>query len=204
MSFLERYWPSLVAIPIVIGAAIWLYPSDKKELIVEELPSDMQQEGGELALELAGSEADSYGAEVDQENSEEGGEVLEPILPESRTELRKTLRFEHRPSEDPGETEYNENSPEVKRALSQVNIELFGTDWCGHCRKAREFMRANGISFTNHDVDANPMLKERARRLSGSGGVPVIVIDGAVMTGFSVPSFQSRLTHALKKRVGAK
>lgn len=198
MSFIERYWPSLVAAPVVVVTAIWLFPRGNDEQLIHELPSDVQVSESESGQEEAepGFEAEEQGRQG------EPGEVLEPSLPQPRTELRKTLVLVDKPAEIE-EKEYSENSPEVKQALAQVKVELFGTASCAHCRKAREFMRANGISFSDHDVDSSPMLKERARRLSGSGAVPVIVIDGSVMTGFSVSGFQSRLTQALKKRVGA-
>ena len=78
---------------------------------------------------------------------------------------------------------------------------MYEADWCGVCRQARAFFEHNGISYTSRDVDADPNVKEKARRLSGNTSIPVIVIDGKVMQGFSEEAVQSALTSAVKSRV---
>jgi glutaredoxin 3 len=105
--------------------------------------------------------------------------------------------------EKPGEAgkDYNQDSPEVKKVLSQVSIELYGAPRCSECDAARSFMSANRLRFADYNTEANPDFEERARRLSGSAGLPVIVIDGKVLRGFSQSTFQTLLSSAVQSRI---
>ena len=46
------------------------------------------------------------------------------------------------------------------------------TDWCGYCKKAISFLRSNGISFQQYDIEKNKKASARMKALGGSGGVP--------------------------------
>ena len=39
------------------------------------------------------------------------------------------------------------------------DIVLYSTAWCGYCRKARSYMRRNGIAFTEYDIEKDPLAK---------------------------------------------
>ncbi len=195
MTFFERYWPTLVAVPVMAGVGFWFW-SNRSSEIVQELPSS------------AGEFPDSTGTEQTIEDdiptvlgSGQSRPKLEPLAPlKPRVEYRETLQFVEGTPGEPGE-ELTQESAEVEGALRQVKIELYGTQDCVHCEAARDFMKANQLNFANHDVDADPMKKETARRLSGSTGVPVIVIDGKVLRGFSQGAFQASLTSAVRSRI---
>ncbi len=81
---------------------------------------------------------------------------------------------------------------------------MYEADWCGVCRQAREYFAHNQLSYVSYDVDQNVALKEKARRLSGGNGVPVIVIDGKVTSGFSEGSVQGLLLAAVQTRMSGK
>ncbi len=72
-----------------------------------------------------------------------------------------------------------------------VNTELlmYGTSWCGYCKKARRYFNANGIAFREFDIEKNPSAKRAYDKLRISG-VPVIVQDGRTMRGFSAANFE--------------
>jgi glutaredoxin len=59
-----------------------------------------------------------------------------------------------------------------------MNVQLYGTSWCPDCRRAREFLKAHGIEYTEIDVDANPAASDEVLRRVGKRAVPQLVIDG--------------------------
>ncbi len=195
MTFFERYWPSLVAIPVMAGVGFWFWSNQSPE-IVEELPSTT----GEFPDSASGVQSVEDDTPTVLGRAQSGSKI-EPLAPtQPRVEYRETLQFVEGTPSEPDE-EFTQESPEVKAALGQVKIELYGTRDCVHCQAARDFMKANQLRFADHDVDADPMKKETARRLSGSTGVPVIVIDGKVLRGFSQGTFQTTLTSAVRSRI---
>lgn len=72
------------------------------------------------------------------------------------------------------------------------DVLLFSTEWCPHCRHARDFLKARGVRFTERDVEKDP----KARPLLGElgkaagvdpallGSVPVLWVKGRLLLGF--------------------
>jgi glutaredoxin len=75
----------------------------------------------------------------------------------------------------------------------QPEIRMYSTDWCGYCRKAREFFARNGIRYTELDVERSDAARAEYQRL-GARGVPVILVGTQRMNGFS----EERLAQMLK------
>ncbi len=63
-------------------------------------------------------------------------------------------------------------------------VVIYTKPGCPYCAAAKEDLTEKGIRFTEHDVTANPAIKEEAIRLAGQAAVPVIVKDGEVSLGF--------------------
>ena len=83
-------------------------------------------------------------------------------------------------------------SPTIVRnemAESRTTVILYSTRWCGHCKRAREYFRANRISFEEYDVEKSTKGKRDFKRLRARG-VPVILVGENRMNGFSEASFQ--------------
>lgn len=205
MLSVERHWPTLVAIPVMVGVGLWFWSNRSVELVTEE-PPRLAQEANKVGLGNPAESGNENGEEVESDTptafaGPAAAPALKPLLPSnSGAEYRESLQFVEGTQGAPGK-EFTQDSPEVKGALSQVSIELYGTNDCVHCEAAREFMKANQLRFVDHDVEADPMKLETARRLSGKDGVPVIVIDGKVLRGFSQGAFQAALTDAVRVRV---
>lgn len=68
-------------------------------------------------------------------------------------------------------------------------VVLYGTSWCGYCKKAREWLTRKGVSFVDRDVEKDEdAAAELARKARAAGvrptGVPVIDVRGKLILGF--------------------
>ena len=72
-------------------------------------------------------------------------------------------------------------------------VVVYTTSWCGWCKKTRAWLDAKGIDYENRDIEANAEWAQEIHDLTGSGGVPVIVIDGKVIKGFDQAQMEKLL-----------
>ncbi len=85
--------------------------------------------------------------------------------------------------------------PDVKK---QPRVVIFTTPTCGHCGKAKRFMKENSIKFREIDISRDPDAAKDAARLSGGTAVPVILVGGRTLVGFDRSKLEGLL--GLKKR----
>jgi glutaredoxin len=78
------------------------------------------------------------------------------------------------------------------QSLQQPEVILYGTTWCGYCAAARQFFDANGIRYTEYDTEKTTLGYEGHKKLGG-GGVPLIVVGGEVMHGYSEAGLRQAL-----------
>jgi glutaredoxin 3 len=65
-----------------------------------------------------------------------------------------------------------------------AEVELYTTNWCPYCTRARTLLRRKGVSFVEVDVDEDPKRRqEMTRRAKGRTSVPQIFIDGEHIGG---------------------
>lgn len=64
-------------------------------------------------------------------------------------------------------------------------IEIYTSDTCVQCKKAKEFLKNNNIEFVEYNISSN---QEYKRELIKKGylSVPVIVVDGQDILGFDL------------------
>lgn len=74
-------------------------------------------------------------------------------------------------------------------------ISLYSTPSCAYCRKAKDYLRQNNISFTEYNVAVDQAKATEMVRKSGQMGVPVLDINGRVIVGFN----QSEIERALHR-----
>ena len=67
-------------------------------------------------------------------------------------------------------------------------VVMYSTRWCGYCKKARKYFKANAIAFTEYDIEADAAARKRHKSLGGRG-VPLILVGDKRLSGFSVASF---------------
>ncbi|RMG21053.1 MAG: hypothetical protein D6729_01635, partial [Deltaproteobacteria bacterium] len=75
-------------------------------------------------------------------------------------------------------------------------VVLYGTAWCGYCKKARRWLKRRGIPFVDRDVERDPeAVQELARKARAAGvlprGVPVIDVAGELVLGWSPEALEA-------------
>ena len=85
--------------------------------------------------------------------------------------------------------------PSKPAAFSNAGHEVvvYTTSWCGWCKKTLAWLDAKGIDYENRDVETSEAWAEEMHDLTGSGGIPVIVIDGEVIKGFNQAQMEEML-----------
>lgn len=66
---------------------------------------------------------------------------------------------------------------------NQTGIVLYGTPWCGDCKRSRRLLETNGIAYHYVDIEAEPDATAVVERMNGGNrSVPTIVFpDGSVL-----------------------
>jgi glutaredoxin len=67
-------------------------------------------------------------------------------------------------------------------------VVMYSTTWCGVCKRARRFLRQRNIPFQEYDIENSRKGKRDYAQLKGSG-VPILLVGGKRMNGFSVDRF---------------
>lgn len=74
-----------------------------------------------------------------------------------------------------------------------MRVTIYGTSHCPWCHKAREFLIAHKVKFTDVNVEENEKSKKDMIKKSGQMGVPVIDIDGKIIVGFDETAIKKYL-----------
>lgn len=68
-------------------------------------------------------------------------------------------------------------------------VTMYSAIWCGVCKKARRYFDANGIKYTEYDIETSSKGKSDFKKLGGKG-VPIILVGNRRMNGFSAEGFE--------------
>jgi len=68
-------------------------------------------------------------------------------------------------------------------SLHGGKVVLYATDWCGYCKKMREFLAEKNISYHEYDIEKSSEGRKQYNSLGGSG-VPVVVVNSNVVHGY--------------------
>ena len=83
------------------------------------------------------------------------------------------------------------------RDARDVRVVMYVTDWCPYCKKARDFLNAQGVSLSEYNIERDRnAADEMVRKTGGRKGVPVIDIEGIIVRGFS----PKQIADAIKQR----
>ena len=66
-------------------------------------------------------------------------------------------------------------------------VTIYSTPTCHYCGMAKEYFKANGVSYEEFNVASDSDKRKEMMEKSGQLGVPVILIDNDVVVGFNRP-----------------
>jgi glutaredoxin 3 len=67
--------------------------------------------------------------------------------------------------------------------MSTPKIQMYTSDWCPYCSRARRLLQEKGVSFEEIDVDASPEARAEMVARSGRHTVPQIFVDDVHVGG---------------------
>ena len=66
-----------------------------------------------------------------------------------------------------------------------ANGQMYTTQWCGYCVRAKTLLESRGIPFEEISLDDDPGFRRRLMDLTGGWTVPQILIDGRPIGGYT-------------------
>lgn len=73
------------------------------------------------------------------------------------------------------------------------NVIIYSTPSCHFCHMAKDFFKANNVTYTEYDVATDLVKRQEMVDKSGQRGVPVILIDDNLIVGFDKPTISKLL-----------
>ncbi|BDQ00823.1 glutaredoxin domain-containing protein [Aquiluna sp. KACHI24] len=55
-----------------------------------------------------------------------------------------------------------------------AEIEFYGADWCGDCRRSKSLLNTLGVEYEMFDVEESKENADKAQAISGRTNIPVI------------------------------
>ncbi|MDJ0625844.1 MAG: glutaredoxin 3 [Candidatus Caenarcaniphilales bacterium] len=62
-------------------------------------------------------------------------------------------------------------------------IEIYTTDYCPFCKRAKELLNTKGVVYTEINVEAESERQKMVQRTGGPRSVPQIFVDGELLAG---------------------
>lgn len=76
-----------------------------------------------------------------------------------------------------------------KPRQSRPQVVMYSAEWCGVCRRAKQYFSEQQIPYKELDIDKSKQAQEGFERLGGQG-VPIILVGKRRMNGFSAARFE--------------
>ncbi len=73
------------------------------------------------------------------------------------------------------------------------NVKVYTTPTCPYCIRVKQFLKDSNIEFENVDISTNPDKAKEVVDKSGQMGVPILDIEGQIITGFDKEAIQKAL-----------
>ena len=55
-----------------------------------------------------------------------------------------------------------------------AEIEFYGADWCGDCRRSKKLLDTLGVAYDHFDVESSEEYTQKAQEIAGRRNIPVI------------------------------
>lgn len=82
--------------------------------------------------------------------------------------------------------------PAATATAKKASVDLYVIPGCSYCEKARELLRARGVTWQEHDIANSAQAKRRFDAQRGKG-TPLLVIGGDVIQGLDAPRIDQAL-----------
>ena len=122
------------------------------------------------------------------------GKIVYSDQPPTTGKVEQTFNFSNLPSTPVPEsvTKYQkdlEQSMKNRLATGAGQPVLFTADWCRYCKAAEAYLAEKGIGYQRNDIDTAS--GRRAFQETGGRGVPVLLVGGQRVQGFSRPAYDA-------------
>lgn len=77
--------------------------------------------------------------------------------------------------------------------IMNKNVTIYSTPTCHFCDMTKNFLKENGIAYTDHDVAHDLAKRQEMIQKSGQMGVPVIFVGEEMIIGFDKERLASTL-----------
>ncbi len=64
-------------------------------------------------------------------------------------------------------------------------IQLYTTEWCGFCVRAKALLESKGIDYEEVHLDDDPAFRARLLELTGRWTVPQVIVAGRPIGGYA-------------------
>jgi glutaredoxin-like YruB-family protein len=78
-------------------------------------------------------------------------------------------------------------------SVNAPTVEIYETNWCGYCKKAKKFFRSRGIKFKSYNIENDDDAARRMMTLTRRRAVPFVVINGHPIQGYSEQAYEQAL-----------
>ena len=65
-----------------------------------------------------------------------------------------------------------------------LDVTVYSAEWCGACKRARQFLDSEGVDYVLRDIDDDPAAKDHVRMVLGRVRIPLIDVNGNYVTGY--------------------
>jgi len=107
------------------------------------------------------------------------------------------------PNPSPSASQARPSDAALASAIRATPIVMFSTSWCAVCTRARAFLSANGLRYSERDIDRDQSAHDELKRRTGRSAIPTIEVDGQLLTpGFSERAIMGAVASSAQRRLG--
>ncbi len=125
------------------------------------------------------SDSPPSGKEAKIKHLKEDGVYTAPPREETAKPEIKNENKNADPSQD------QEREAKRKKRIRDVNVVMYSTNWCGYCKKAREYINSLGANLIEYNIEEDKSRGDEMLKKSGSRSIPVIDVEGIIIRGYS-------------------
>lgn len=74
----------------------------------------------------------------------------------------------------------------------EKTVVLYSTSWCTYCKQVREYLKSEGVAFTEYDIESSDEAKRKFQAAKGQG-VPLIFVGQTRLDGFDRANLHAAL-----------